>query len=296
MYRRPPMARRQTTSGGQRRRVGAAFALALLAIGVLAAGSLAWSMLGSATPASQAPPTHGASPSPRATALASSLGQTPPATPTGGPSPTPSAASPSPAPASATPIAGRAPLSAAEFDLEQQVILIGFPLRPETRYHYRDKFRNRRDGPPSDYNHARRDKDGELMRLHDGIDIYAREGEPVVAPFSGLVIDAATRWIPWEPDRYGLTVVIVSDEPETAGYLALLAHLERAWVDPGQRVSRGQVIGVLGGTGNAESVDPQLHFELRAPFVLDWSALGEERLVDAFNPYPSLIEADPHRN
>jgi murein DD-endopeptidase MepM/ murein hydrolase activator NlpD len=57
------------------------------------------------------------------------------------------------------------------------------------------------------------------------------------------------------------------------------------------------VVGTVGRTGNAESqsVRTHLHFELRAPFLLDWSALGEDRAVDAFNPYPSLVGADPKR-
>ena len=132
------------------------------------------------------------------------------------------------------------------------------------------------------------------MRLHDGIDIYAPESEPVLAPFDGVVIDPGTKWTPWEPDRYGLTVVVESYEPTSVGYTAVLVHLDKVWVDIGEHVSRGQVIGVLGRTGNAENVQPQLHFELRAPFLIDWSALGEDRQVDAFNPYPSLSAADPN--
>ena len=176
-----------------------------------------------------------------------------------------------------------------------QVIQIGFPLLPETRYHYRDNFLDIRDGPPDDYNHAQLNRDGVLVRRHDGIDIYAHEGEPLVATFSGLVIDPATRWQPWEPSRYGNTVVIVSDEPTSAGYVSLFAHMDRVWVEPGTHVTRGQVIGTVGRTGNIEGLDirTQLHFELRAPFLLDWSSLGEDLMVDAFDAYPSLRRADP---
>jgi murein DD-endopeptidase MepM/ murein hydrolase activator NlpD len=171
---------------------------------------------------------------------------------------------------------------------------MAFPIRPEVAYRYRDNWLDRRAGTPDSYNHAQPGRDGTLIRLHDGIDIYGPEGAPVVAPFAGRVIDPRTRWTPWEPDRYGLTVVIESTEPQTAGYTAMLVHLDHVWVDIGQRVERGQVLGVLGRTGNAEAVRPQLHFELRAPFAIDWSALGYDRRVDAFNPYPSLVEADPH--
>jgi murein DD-endopeptidase MepM/ murein hydrolase activator NlpD len=193
-----------------------------------------------------------------------------------------------------TPGTNAAPQSASDFDLRSQVIDIGFPLRADAAYHYRDNWLERRAGPPHSYNHAKVGPGGELVRLHDGIDIYGPQGEPVLAPFDGTVIDPATKWTPWEPDRYGLTVVITSDEPNTSGYMAVLVHLDNVWVDTGQHVTRGQVIGTLGNTGDAKEVKPQLHFELRAPFMLDWSALGEDRLVDAFNPYPSLVAADPH--
>jgi murein DD-endopeptidase MepM/ murein hydrolase activator NlpD len=173
------------------------------------------------------------------------------------------------------------------------VIDIGFPLRADTEYHYRDNWYERRDGPPDDYNHAKVDAAGDLIRLHDGIDIYAPENEPVLSPFDGVVIDPQTKWTPWEPDRYGLTVVVESDEPTSTGSTAVLVHLDKVWVTIGQHVAHGQVIGVLGRTGNAEDVRPQLHFELRAPFLINWSELGEDRDVDAFDPYPSLTAADP---
>jgi murein DD-endopeptidase MepM/ murein hydrolase activator NlpD len=196
-------------------------------------------------------------------------------------------------PGSQTPAPNAAPTSPAGFDLQGQVVDIGFPLRADTVYHYRDNWYERRAGPPDAYNHAKVGADGQLVRLHDGIDIYAPENEPVLAPFDGTIIDPASKWTPWEPDRYGLTVVVQSDESTSNGYYAVLVHLDKVWVEIGQHVTRGQVIGVLGKTGNAEEVAPQLHFELRAPFELDWSPIGEDRMVDAFNPYPSLVAADP---
>jgi murein DD-endopeptidase MepM/ murein hydrolase activator NlpD len=187
-----------------------------------------------------------------------------------------------------------APRSGDEFDLENQVIDIGFPLEPSTRYRYRDNWLDRRAGPADPYNHAFESDDGRLLRLHDGIDIYGPQGAPVLSPFDGVVIDPSQRWTPWETDRYGLTVVVESTEPHSAGYAAMLVHLEEVWAGIGERVSRGDVIGVLGRTGNAEQTRAHLHFELRAPFEIDWSPMGENRRVDAFNPFPSLRRADPH--
>jgi murein DD-endopeptidase MepM/ murein hydrolase activator NlpD len=189
-----------------------------------------------------------------------------------------------------------APTSAAEFDLQGQVILIGFPMREGTSYRFRDNWGDPREGAAEHYNHAHSRHRGELLRAHDGIDIYARRGEPVLSPFDGVVIDPETRWQPWIPERYGHTAVIVSQEETSAGYVALLSHLNRLWVEPGQHVRRGEVIGTVGSTGNAEGGPAHLHFELRAPFGLMWTELGDERKVDAFNPFPSLVAADPRRS
>jgi murein DD-endopeptidase MepM/ murein hydrolase activator NlpD len=175
---------------------------------------------------------------------------------------------------------------------------MGFPLLSDTHYRYRDNFLDRRTGPPDPYNHQRVTPDGKPVRLHDGIDIYGAEGEPLVAPFSGQVIDPQSRWRPWIEGRYGGTIAIVSDDPLSAGYTAILVHADRVFVEPGAHVTQGQVVGTLGRTGNADAqqIHAQLHFELRAPFLLDWSSIGEDRKVDAFNPYPSLVAADPKHN
>lgn len=234
-----------------------------------------------------------ASPSPEAS-TGQSVSPSPSADPSTTPgvtiNPTTPTASPSHTPSPGTDIA---PQSAEEFDLHSQVIDIGFPLRSDTDYHYRDNYLDKRAGPPDPYNHAKEGPNGQLIRLHDGIDIYAPENEPVLSPFDGTVIDPATKWQPWQPDRYGLTVVVQSDEPTSTGYMAVLVHLSKVWVNVGQHVTRGQVIGALGRTGDAQDVRPQLHIELRAPFLIDWSAVGEDRQVDAFNPYSSLVAADP---
>lgn len=189
-----------------------------------------------------------------------------------------------------------APVRASEFNLEAQVIEILFPLKETARYRYRDNFGDPRDGLAEGYNHAHSRSAGEILRAHDGIDIYAATGTAVVAPFDGVVIDPSARWKPWIPDRYGRTAAILSAEPTSEGYTALLTHLDVLYVEPGQQVHRGEVVGTAGDSGNAEGGRPHLHFELRAPFPLRWTQLGERRLVDAFNPYPSLLAADPRRN
>jgi murein DD-endopeptidase MepM/ murein hydrolase activator NlpD len=220
-------------------------------------------------------------------------GSSPPAG-TGSPDPSPGEAGGEP-PQGGTGI-DQAPSGPSGFDLRRTAIAIGFPVAPAVDYRYRDNFLDRRDGVARIYNHVRAARpDGTLQRAHDGVDIYMKLGVRVRAPFSGTIIDPATRWKPWDPERYGVVAVVVSDEPATRGYAALLVHLATLDVAIGDHVRRGQRLGTLGRSGNADNpgIQPHLHFELRAPFRVRVREAGRIRLMDAFDPYPSLRAADP---
>jgi hypothetical protein len=86
---------------------------------------------------------------------------------------------------------------------------------------------------------------------HDGIDISAPTGAPIVAPGRGRVIQAGRQ------SGYGLTVVI----DHGFGVTTLYAHASRVLVRVGQTVERGEVIAQVGATGVATS--PHLHYEVR---------------------------------
>ncbi|MDQ3870680.1 MAG: M23 family metallopeptidase [Chloroflexota bacterium] len=168
-----------------------------------------------------------------------------------------------------------------------------FPLPVDARYRYADDFLVARVGRPYGYNHVlpvRRD--GRMQRAHDGVDIRVPLGTPVLSPFDGTIADPASRWKPWIRARYGITALVVSEEPTSTGYAALLAHLSRLDVAVGERVKRGQVLGRTGRTGNARGTPPHLHFELRAPFLLPLRRGSVVRMIDAFDPFPSLVAAD----
>lgn len=84
---------------------------------------------------------------------------------------------------------------------------------------------------------------------HNGIDIGATEGTPVVAPCDARVV----RTLDDASARCGFGVVL-----EAQGHLLTFCHF-RAMpvVEAGERVSAGDVLGVVGQTGNATG--PHLH-------------------------------------
>lgn len=89
-------------------------------------------------------------------------------------------------------------------------------------------------------------------RHHDGIDIPAPRGTPIVAVDNGVVVysDDGIR-------GYGNMIVIAHSEEIFTVY----AHNRSNKVDKGDKVKKGQVIGLVGNTGR--STGPHLHFEIR---------------------------------
>ena len=94
-------------------------------------------------------------------------------------------------------------------------------------------------------------------RTHEGFDVNAACGTPVVAARGGVVTRAD-----YDPVLYG-NIVIVRGERTRRDYW--YAHLLRApRLRPGDRVSTGQRIGSIGATGNARTIGCHLHFEIRS--------------------------------
>ena len=87
-------------------------------------------------------------------------------------------------------------------------------------------------------------------RPHEGIDVTAPTGTPIVAPAAGVVVAAGN------DKGYGLTVEIDHGN----GIRTRFAHCSRLAVKTGQRVTRGQVIAAVGGTGLVTA--PHLHYEI----------------------------------
>ncbi len=111
-------------------------------------------------------------------------------------------------------------------------------------------------------------------RVHQGIDIMAPAGTPVRAAAPGKVLKL------FNSDRGGVTLYQLSSD---GGFIFYYAHLQRYAPDikEGDQLTRGQVLGFVGMTGNAPV--PHLHFEIQRA-IED----GRWWKGKAFNPYPSL--------
>jgi murein DD-endopeptidase MepM/ murein hydrolase activator NlpD len=93
-----------------------------------------------------------------------------------------------------------------------------------------------------------------VPHLHEGTDVFADFGTPVVSSEAGKVVQKGTA------GAGGISVWLRGD----SGMGYYYAHLQ-SWagnLQVGQRVEKGFVIGFVGDTGNAEGGSPHLHFEL----------------------------------
>ncbi|BAZ11963.1 peptidase M23B [Calothrix sp. NIES-4071] len=98
-------------------------------------------------------------------------------------------------------------------------------------------------------------------RFHSGTDLGAAMGTPVIAAFTGQV--EVADFI----GGYGLTAVL----NHNGAVQTLYGHMSQLYVQPGQWVQQGTVIGLVGSTGN--STGPHLHFEVRQLTPEGWVAI-----------------------
>lgn len=120
-------------------------------------------------------------------------------------------------------------------------------------------------------------------RVHEAIDIHAPRGTPVVAVADGEIVQL-------HQGSLGGNSIYHLDADGRARYY--YAHLERyaEGLVEGQQVRRGQVIGYVGDTGNAQPGDFHLHFSV--------TLLNEARnwlKGTPLNPYALLTGKDLDR-
>jgi murein DD-endopeptidase MepM/ murein hydrolase activator NlpD len=113
------------------------------------------------------------------------------------------------------------------------------------------KFRPPVDAPVSDVFGTRRTFNGKVQSMHQGLDYAAPTGTPVSAVNAGTVLLAG-------PLYFEGNCVVLDHGQEL---LTLYLHLSEIRVKQGERIARGQQIGLSGGTGRATG--PHLHLAVR---------------------------------
>jgi murein DD-endopeptidase MepM/ murein hydrolase activator NlpD len=116
-------------------------------------------------------------------------------------------------------------------------------------------------------------------RPHEALDIMASAGTPVIAAAGGRIEKL------FRSDDGGNTVYIRSSDGRTLYYYAHLQAYAPGSKE-GDAVERGQQLGTVGSTGNADPAAPHLHFAVMrtTPDAEWWEA------ATAINPYPLLVD------
>lgn len=121
------------------------------------------------------------------------------------------------------------------------------------------------------------DDRGGGTRLHEAIDIMAPPGTSIIAAAPGEIERL------FESDAGGLTIYVRSPDRETIYYYAHMQEYAPG-LKEGQKVRRGQRLGTVGSSGNADPSAPHLHFSIiRTTPDAEWY-----EPATAINPYPIL--------
>jgi murein DD-endopeptidase MepM/ murein hydrolase activator NlpD len=90
-----------------------------------------------------------------------------------------------------------------------------------------------------------------IRKMHEGQDFTAPTGTPIFATGNGTVYSVAKK-------RFGFGFHVIVDHGY--GYKTIYAHMSRINVRKGQKINRGDVMGLVGNTGS--STAPHLHYEV----------------------------------
>ncbi len=124
----------------------------------------------------------------------------------------------------------------ANFKLAIQVLPgLDFPIDPKSKSNIGSLWGDPRDGG---------------ARKHEGIDIFAAKGSKILAEADGTIAYI---------DETEIGGKVVSLRPKGEDFTIYHAHLDEQKVKAGDIVSKGQIIGTVGNTGNAKTTPPHLH-------------------------------------
>jgi len=109
---------------------------------------------------------------------------------------------------------------------------------------------------------------------HEGVDFAASMDDPVIAATDGRVVRVFA-------DGSCGNGIVVQHPVDEAAWRTRYCHLNGTNVQQGQRVTRGDVLGTVGTTGNSMGV-PHLHFEL-------WQRHPRDESFGRINPLPFIV-------
>lgn len=112
------------------------------------------------------------------------------------------------------------------------------------------------------------------FRKHEGTDIFAARGTPLYAVVDGVIEDKGVN---------GLGGNKLWLRSPADGWRYYYAHMSgyASGISNGTRVSKGQVIGYVGNTGNARTTPPHVHFEAHPP---EQGATNPHAILQRANP------------
>lgn len=126
---------------------------------------------------------------------------------------------------------------------------------------------------------------------HHAQDIFAAPGSPILAPAGGVIVDSSATRGPSPRGGHGVRLVVPDDDNPRRGRAYWMSHLlEAPLVQTGDEVEAGQVLGLLGATGNARTTCPHLHIGARRAWL---TTEGEWTFGTALNIYRELRAVDP---
>jgi peptidoglycan hydrolase-like protein with peptidoglycan-binding domain len=180
-------------------------------------------------------------------------------------------------------VGGPLPAAAAATDRNAQIDL-SFPVAGPTTY--TDTYAQNRDGG---------------SRRHQGTDIFGSKGQPVHAAVGGRICFAPGQDGPMPAYGYivrvctGTTVYsyvhLNNDRPGTDDGLGGPGRAYAPGIREGVTVARGQLLGYLGDSGNAEDTPPHLHLDIYDTSLVDPALSAPPWRQHYRNPFPSLRAA-----
>ena len=130
----------------------------------------------------------------------------------------------------------------------------------------------------SDRYGMRKDPFTKKKAFHGGLDFKAKRGSPVFAPSDGIVRTASRKY------GFGLLVELqhgrgfFPGKKKSVRYRTRFAHLSKINVRRGQKIKRGDLIGLVGSTGR--STGPHLHYEI----IINGRRTNPLITISKFNP------------